>query len=229
MEKVGIINNTNQYIITYGALICTIFCKKTGEFNLMQNSNFYAMISRMKYINRWGLMNNTKYENLSEHSLEVAVIAHCLVLIHNKRFGGSLNCERAALLGVFHDCTEIITGDMPTPIKYFNPQIQNAYKAIEENAADRLSAMLPDDFRDEMSQILKMEGAEDDELKKFVKAADKFSALIKCIDEIRMGNDEFRQAEKTIRKAIDNMNLPEAKVFSEEFLPAFSLTLDEMQ
>lgn len=195
----------------------------------MQNSNFYAMIFRMKYINRWGLMNNTKYENLSEHSLEVSVIAHCLVMIHNKRFGGNLNGERAALLGVFHDCTEIITGDMPTPIKYFNPQIQHAYKEIESNSADRLVSMLPDDFKDDMSQILKMEGAEDEELKKFVKAADKFSALIKCIDEIRMGNDEFRQAEKTVRKAIEDMNMPEAKVFSEEFLPAFSLTIDEMQ
>ena len=113
----------------------------------MNISHFYAMLSRMKYINRWGLMNNTRCENLSEHSLDVAVIAHCLVLIHNKRCGGSLNAERAALLALFHDSTEIITGDMPTPVKYFNPEIKNAYKEIEANAGDRLVSMLPDDLR----------------------------------------------------------------------------------
>ena len=151
----------------------------------MNISHFYAMLSRMRYINRWGLMNNTRCENLSEHSLDVAVIAHCLVLIHNKRFGGNLNAERATLLALFHDATEIITGDMPTPIKYFNPEIKNAYKEIEANAGNRLVSMLPDDFKDDMDKIIKMNGAGDDELKKYVKAADKFSALIKCIEEIK--------------------------------------------
>ena len=121
----------------------------------MKTSHFYAMLSRMKYINRWGLMNNTKQENISEHSQQVAVLAHCLVLIHNKRFGGSLDAERAALLAVFHDATEIITGDMPTPVKYQNSEIRNIYKQIEDNAAERLLSLLPEDFRDDYRAILK--------------------------------------------------------------------------
>lgn len=194
----------------------------------MEQSNFYAMMSRMKYINRWGLMNNTKYENLSEHSLQVAMLAHCLVLIHNKRFAGSLNAERASILAVFHDSTEIITGDMPTPIKYFNNTIKDAYKDIENAAADRLCSLLPEDLREDMELIIKQNSDEDKELKKFVKAADRFSALIKCIEELRMGNEEFRQAKTGIEKSIKEMNMPEAEVFSKEFLPAFSLSLDEM-
>ncbi len=194
----------------------------------MEQSNFYAMMSRMKYINRWGLMNNTKYENLSEHSLQVAMLAHCLVLIHNKRFAGSLNAERASILAVFHDSTEIITGDMPTPIKYFNNTIKDAYKDIENAAADRLCSLLPEDFREDMELIIKQNSDEDKELKKFVKAADRFSALIKCIEELRIGNEEFRQAKTGIEKSIKEMNMPEAEIFSKEFLPAFSLSLDEM-
>ncbi len=190
-------------------------------------SHFYAMLSRMKYINRWGLMNNTKYENISEHSLQVAMLAHCLVLIHNKRFGGNLNPERAVLLAVFHDATEIITGDMPTPIKYFNPEIKNAYKSIENSAADKLISMLPQDFKDDFESIIKMNDKNDAEIKKFVKAADRFSALIKCIDEMRMGNDEFRKAKETIEASIKKMNMPEAEVFENEFLPSFYLALDE--
>lgn len=195
----------------------------------MKSSNFYAMLSRMKYINRWGLMNNTRSENISEHSLQVAMLAHCLVLIHNKRFGGNLNPERAAILAVYHDTTEIITGDMPTPIKYYNSDINLAYRDIENNAANQLVKMLPDDFREELSDIIKMEGVGDDKLRTFVKAADKLSALIKCIEELRMGNDEFRKAKDSILNSIHNMNLPELKVFEDEFLPAFSLTLDEQE
>lgn len=195
----------------------------------MKSSSFYAMLSRMKYINRWGLMNNTRNENISEHSLQVAMLAHCLVLIHNKRFGGSLNPERAAILAVFHDTTEIITGDMPTPIKYYNSDIKHAYREIEDNAANQLVKMLPDDFREDINNIIKMHGDGDDKLRSFVKAADKLSALIKCIEELRMGNDEFRKAKETILDSIHNMNLPELKVFEEEFLPAFSLTLDEQE
>ncbi|MDO4892648.1 MAG: 5'-deoxynucleotidase [Eubacteriales bacterium] len=194
----------------------------------MSQSNFYAMLSRMKYINRWGLMNNTRYENISEHSQQVAVLAHCLVLIHNKRFGGSLNPERAALLAVFHDATEIITGDMPTPVKYANRDIRDIYKDIEDKASDRLTSMLPEDFRGEYSDILRQCGSDDEELRVFVKAADRFSALIKCIDEMRMGNDEFKKAKETIEQSIRDMKLPEAEVFEREFLPAFSLPLDEM-
>lgn len=195
----------------------------------MKPSSFYAMLSRMKYINRWGLMNNTRNENISEHSLQVAMLAHCLVLIHNKRFGGCLNPERAAILAVFHDTTEIITGDMPTPIKYYNSDIKHAYREIEDNAANQLVKMLPDDFREDINDIIKMKGDGDERLRPFVKAADKLSALIKCIEELRMGNDEFRKAEETILDSIHKMNLPELKVFEEEFLPAFSLTLDEQE
>lgn len=191
--------------------------------------HFYAMMSRMKYINRWGLMNNTKNENISEHSQQVAIIAHCLVLIHNKRFGGHLNAERAAVLAIFHDSTEIITGDMPTPIKYFNPQINEAYKKIENVAADKLISMLPEDFKEDFEEIIKANGEQDRELKKYVKAADKFSALIKCIEELRMGNDEFIKAKDTIEASLKNMNLPEAEVFEKEFLPSFSLALDEQE
>ncbi len=193
----------------------------------MKQSHFYAMLSRMKYINRWGLMNNTKYENLSEHSLQVAIIAHCLVLIHNKRMGGNLNPERAALLAVFHDSTEIITGDMPTPIKYFNPEIKKVYKDIENTAANKLISLLPEDFQDEFEGIIKMNSEEDKILERFVKAADKFSALIKCIDEMRMGNAEFGKAKETIEKSIHELDMAEAKVFEEEFLPSFYLSLDE--
>lgn len=174
-------------------------------------------------------MNNTKNENISEHSQQVAIIAHCLVLIHNKRFGGHLDAERAAVLAIFHDSTEIITGDMPTPIKYFNPQINEAYKKIENVAADKLISMLPEDFKEDFEEIIKANGEQDKELKKYVKAADKFSALIKCIEELRMGNDEFIKAKDTIEASLKNMNLPEAEVFEKEFLPSFSLALDEQE
>ncbi len=189
--------------------------------------HFYAMMSRMKYINRWGLMNNTKNENISEHSQQVAIIAHCLVLIHNKRFGGSLDADRVVVLAIFHDATEIITGDMPTPIKYYNPDIIEAYKRIEDIAADRLVSLLPDDFKADFEKIIKINDETDTELKKYVKAADKFSALIKCIDEIRMGNDEFAKAKESIETIIHDMNMPEAEVFEKEFLPSFYLPLDE--
>lgn len=196
----------------------------------MKQSHFFAMLSRMKYINRWGLMNNTRSENISEHSQQVAVLAHCLVLIHNKRFGSDdkLDPERAALLAVFHDATEIITGDMPTPIKYANPDIIGVYREIEDKAADRLVATLPEDFREDYSAILKQSREGDEKLRIFVKAADRFSALIKCVEEIRMGNNEFAKAKETIEKSIHGMELPEAEVFFEEFLPSFSLTLDEL-
>ena len=195
----------------------------------MTTSHFYAMLSRMKYINRWGLMNNTKSENISEHSLQVAILAHCLVLIHNKRFGGNLNAERAVLLATFHDSTEIITGDMPTPIKYFNPEIKTAYRKIEDTAADKLIGMLPEDFKEDFEAIIKMNSEEDLQIKRFVKLADRFSALIKCIEELKMGNAEFAKAKETIEDSIHKMNMPEAEVFEKEFLPSFYLSLDEQE
>lgn len=194
----------------------------------MESSHFFAMLSRMKYINRWGLMNNTKNENISEHSLQVAMFAHILVLIHNKNFNDNLNPERAALLGIYHDSSEIITGDMPTPVKYYNPQIIESYKQVEKMAEQKLVSMLPKEFKEEFSAILTHENEADQELYKYVKAGDKLSALVKCIEEIRMGNDEFKQAKSSIEESITKMNIPEVDVFIEKFLPSFTLTLDEL-
>lgn len=194
----------------------------------MESSHFFAMLSRMKYINRWGLMNNTKNENISEHSLQVAMFAHILVLIHNKNSNDNLNPERAALLGIYHDSSEIITGDMPTPVKYYNPQIIESYKQVETMAEQKLVSMLPGEFQEEFSAILTHEKEADQELYKYVKAGDKLSALVKCIEEIRMGNDEFKQAKSSIEKSITKMNMPEVDVFMEKFLPSFTLTLDEL-
>ena len=194
----------------------------------MESSHFFAMLSRMKYINRWGLMNNTKNENISEHSLQVAMFAHILVLIHNKNFNDNLNSERAALLGIYHDSSEIITGDMPTPVKYYNPQIIESYKQVEKMAEQKLVSMLPKEFKEEFSAILTHENEADQELYKYVKAGDKLSALVKCIEEIRMGNDEFKQAKSSIEESITKMNIPEVDVFIEKFLPSFTLTLDEL-
>lgn len=192
----------------------------------MKNNHFYAMLSRMKFINRWGLMRNTKNENICEHSLEVAFVAHALGIINHEQFGGTLNAERLAILGMYHDVTEIITGDMPTPVKYYNPFIRNAYKEVENVAKDALLSGLPENMRKEYDPLL-TESKEEEELWIYVKAADKISALIKCIEEKRMGNTDFEQAELATLKAIEKMNLPEVKYFMEHFIPAYKLTLDE--
>lgn len=191
------------------------------------NSHFFAMLSRMKYITRWGLMNNTKSENISEHSLQTAMFAHLLVLLHNKESSEELNPERAALLGMYHDVTEIITGDMPTPVKYYNPEIIQSYKKVEHIAGEKLVSMLPEELRKEYSDIILMENKNDEPLLPYVKAADKLSALVKCIEEIRMGNDEFRQAKESTEASLRKMNLSAVDKFMSDFLPSFSLTLDE--
>ncbi len=193
----------------------------------MNNSHFFAMLSRMKYITRWGLMNNTKNENISEHSLQVAMFAHFLVLMHNRNTGENLNAERAALLGMYHDATEIITGDMPTPVKYYNPEIVKSYKQVEQIAGERLASLLPEEFYEDFKNIILMQNNDDKPLLIFVKAADKLSALVKCIEEIRMGNDEFKQAKKQTEESLKKMNIPEADCFMEKYIPSFSLTLDE--
>lgn len=189
------------------------------------SSHFYAMLSRMKNIYRWGLMRNTRKENLSEHSLEVAFIAHALAVIRNRRFGGNLNAEKVATAAMFHDTSEIITGDMPTPIKYFNDDIKGAFKQIEALADDKLISLLPEDLREDFYPLY----SPTDEEKRIIKAADKLSALIKCIEENAMGNREFLDAEKATRNALQNFDMPEVKVFLEEFIPSFSLTLDEQK
>ena len=188
-------------------------------------SCFYAMMSRMKNIYRWGLMRNTRQENLSEHSLEVAQIAHALSIIGNKRFGKNYDINYVAAVAMYHDTSEIITGDMPTPIKYYNEEIKGAYKQIEAAAEIQLKNMLPEDFREEFGKIYNP----DSDTERLVKAADKISALIKCIEELNMGNREFEVAKKTIEKSVNNLDVPEAKVFLEEFLEGFFLTLDELK
>lgn len=195
----------------------------------MEQSKFFALMSRLKYINRWALMRNTRNENLSEHSLEVAMIAHLLCVIRNTRFGGNVNPERAAVIAMYHDTTEIITGDLPTPVKYNNPEIKTAYKAVEKQAASQLLTYLPDDLQETYRAIMfsNDNGDNDKEERKLVKAADKISALIKCIEERHMGNVDFREAEKSTLKAINEMGIPEVKVFVEEFLQSYDLTLDE--
>ena len=192
----------------------------------MKNNHFYAMLSRMKFINRWGLMRNTKNENICEHSLEVAFIAHALGIINNQEFGGNINAERLAILGMYHDVTEIVTGDMPTPVKYYNPIIRNAYKEVENVAKDALLSGLPEKMRKEYDSVL-MESTAEEELWKYVKAADKISALVKCIEEKRMGNTDFEKAEISILMVIEKMDMPEVKYFMENFIPAYKLTLDE--
>ena len=190
------------------------------------SQKFFAVISRMKYINRWALMRNTINENISEHSLETAFIAHALALIRNRKFGGSVNAERVALLAMYHDATEIITGDLPTPVKYYNKEIRTVYGEIERNATEQLLGYLPDYLQDDYRDLLNA-GDADKELWQLVKAADKISALIKCLEERRMGNDDFQSAEKATLAAIHAMDLPEAELFLKEFIPAYSLTLDE--
>lgn len=192
----------------------------------MEESKFFAVVSRMKYINRWSLMRNTITENISEHSLETAFIAHALALIRNKRFGGNVDPERCALLAMYHDTTEIITGDLPTPVKYYNSDIKGAYDEIEKKAKNTLLSYLPDDLREYYEPLLSPT-EEEKELWQLVKGADKLSALIKCIEERKMGNADFLSAEKSTLKAVQKMDIPEVKVFLDEFIPAYGLTLDE--
>lgn len=190
-------------------------------------SHFFAMMSRMKYIERWALMRNSRSENISEHSLEVAMLAHALAIISNKRLGNNLDASKAALIALYHDSTEIITGDMPTPIKYYNPEINEAFKQIEATAADNLLKLLPEDLRTEYTDLFFLK--EDEQyLWLLVKAADKLSALIKCIEEKKAGNTEFNSAQKGLKASLKKMKLKEVEIFMEEFLPSFELTLDEL-
>ena len=190
-------------------------------------SHFFAMISRMKYIERWALMRNAERENISEHSLEVAMIAHALAVLGNRRLGKSYDADRAALIGMYHDANEIITGDMPTPVKYYSNEMQTLFHGIEDRAAESLLSMLPGDIRGDYEDIFFPKG-DDEPLRKLVKAADKISALIKCIEESKAGNREFDHARKTIEAAIAKLAVPEAELFLTEFLPSYEKTLDEI-
>jgi 5'-deoxynucleotidase len=196
------------------------------------NYNFFALISRMKYIERWALMRNTRSENLCEHSMEVAMIAHALCIIGNVRYGRNLDANKAALVGLYHDASEIITGDMPTPVKYFNSELKHAYKEVESIADNKLLAKLPDDMKPAYEDIFYEDGGDENEeyMRRLVKAADKLSALIKCMAEINAGNTEFRTAKESTEKSIRSLyqELPEVLDFVNEFLDPYGDTLDEL-
>ena len=194
----------------------------------MNKSNFFAFISRMKYINRWGLMRNIKEENVCEHSLDVAVIAHALAVIQKKRLNIDVNPEKTALYAIYHDVSEIFTGDMPTPVKYYNSIIKTAYKELELSVNERLLNMLPHDFKDEFKPILIPDDNEK-QIWKTIKAADKISAYIKCIEEEKSGNKEFLKAKQSLLHEIEKMDMQDVKIFMNEFLEGYSLTLDEME
>ena len=188
-------------------------------------SHFFAYLSRMRFIQRWALMRNTAPENVQEHSHQVAVLAHALAVIRNEKFGGHADAGAVAVAALYHDASEILTGDMPTPIKYDNPAIRKAYKEVEAVAEEKLLHMLPQEFRPVYALILHP----DAETEQLVKAADKLSAHIKCLEELKAGNLEFRRAAEQTEQALDDFHLPELTYFREHFLPSFRLTLDEME
>lgn len=186
-------------------------------------SNYYAVLSRMKNIYRWGLMRNTRRESLGEHSFEVALVAHALAVINNERLGGNADPNLCATAALFHDTSEIITGDMPTPVKYHNPEIRDAYKKVEKIAEERLISMLPEDMQKNFASLYEP----DEQTAKIIKAADRISALIKCIEETEMGNKEFKEAKVSIERSLKEMNMPEVNIFLNDFIDGFTLTLDE--
>ena len=188
--------------------------------------SFFPMIARMRYINRWGLMRNTQTENIQEHSHMVAVLAHALAVIQNEKFGGQVDPGAVAVAALYHDASEILTGDMPTPIKYDNPAIRTAYKDVEAVAEGKLLRMLPPELQTAYAPVLT---EVDPEVEHLVKAADKLSAHIKCLEELKAGNAEFREAAAQTRKALEAFDLPEVRYFMDTFLPSFSLTLDELK
>lgn len=188
-------------------------------------NHFFAYISRMRCVKRWALMRNTEEENISEHSHMVAVLAHALAVIENRVYGGSVDADRAAVVALYHDATEILTGDMPTPIKYYNPDIRDAYRKVERVAEEKLLSMLPHDIRQEYVPVLQNR---DDAVRRIVKAADKLSAYIKCVEELKAGNLEFKRAAEQTRAALEAMHLPALDYFLLNCMDSFSKTLDEL-
>ena len=189
--------------------------------------HFFAYLSRMRLIRRWGLMRNTYEENIQEHSLQVVIVAHGLAVIRNTHFGGTNNADRVAVLAAYHEAGEVFTGDLPTPIKYFNPEIKQAYVAIENFAKERLRGMLPVELQSTYQSLL-FPTLDEQELWRIVKAADKICAYLKCVEELKTGNQEFAKAERAIRKELDQLNLPEVSFFMDTFAPSFGLALDEL-
>ena len=187
---------------------------------------FYAYLDRMKFIRRWQLMRSTRDENIMEHSHQVAVLTHALVSIENDVYGGHVDVGKAVLYALYHEVSEVMTGDMPTPVKYFNGQLHGEYAKVEQLAVDKIAATLPDELKGSVYPYLQADKASEEYA--FVKAADKLSAYLKCLEELRSGNSEFVQAEKTIGKALREKKMRAVDYFFEHFIPAFSLTLDEL-
>ncbi len=194
----------------------------------MNEYSFFAMMARMKYIERWALMRNSDRENISEHSMEVAMLAHGLGIISRECCGRKIDLDKLVLIGLYHDANEIITGDMPTPVKYHDSDILDAYKKVEEKANRKLLSLLPDYMRGYYEEVFFLQEG-DEELWRIVKAADKLSALIKCIEEKKAGNQEFSTACQTIEKTLKEMGMEEVDIFMRDFLPSFEKTLDELQ
>lgn len=187
-------------------------------------NHFFALFSRMNYIDRWALMRNTENESLSRHCLDVAAISHALAVIGNNRLGKNYDTGKTALMGMYHDMPEIITGDMPTPVKYYNGEIREAFGKIEQAAQDTILSTLPDDMKSDYESLIKPDEMSPEY--RLVKAADKISALLKCMLEERSGNTEFEKAKISTENAIHGMNCEEAEMFLNEFLDSFSMVLD---
>ncbi len=188
--------------------------------------HFFAYLSRLRHISRWNLMRNFQRENVLEHTCEVAMIAHALCVIENTRYGGKLNPDRAASLALYHETGEVITGDLATPIKYFNQDISAAFKQIEAMAEQKVCAMLPEDLKPAYEPLIMGAGSQSEW--PYVKAADKICAYLKCVQEIKCGNAEFQKAMESTKAAIDLIDLPAAKDFMREFAPSYALALDEL-
>ena len=188
--------------------------------------HFFAYMARMRFIDRWALMRNSYTENIQEHSHQVAILAHALAVLRNEYFGGQVDAGAVAVAALYHDASEILTGDMPTPIKYYNPEIRDAYRKVEAVASDKLLSMLPDELRADYEPIIKIE---DETTKKLVKAADKLSAYIKCVEELKAGNMEFKKAAEQTRRALNEMHMPELDYFMVNCMESFSMTLDELE
>ncbi len=188
---------------------------------------FYAYMDRMKFIKRWQLMRSVREENIMEHSHSVAVLTHALCAIEKNVFGGSVNTERAVFYALYHEVSEVMTGDMPTPVKYFNNSIHGEYEKLEQLAVEKIADTLPEEMKGELYPYLQAD--KDSPEYRFVKAADKLSAYIKCLEELRSGNNEFVQAEKAIGNALRDMKMRAVDYFFECFIPAFSLTLDALE
>ena len=193
----------------------------------MTQSHFFAHLARMKLIQRWPLMRSVSTENISEHSLQVAFVAHALAVIKNKKFDGNLNPEHIALLGMYHDTSEVLTGDLPTPVKYYNPDIASEYKKIEAAAEQRLLSMLPEEFQEDFAPFL-ISGEASKEEQSIVKQADTICAYLKCLEELSAGNHEFEQAKRRLEETLSQRASPEMDYFLTTFAPSFELSLDEI-